>query len=83
MFCFIDYIANNIKKIKVDFLFIALEKGKRGSKLLALMLLNLYDVRKNMHRQNPDDSNPLREKNFPSKRIYGYTIVFINITFEI
>lgn len=62
MFCFIDYIANNIKKIKVDSLFIALEKGKRGSKLLALMLLNLYDVRKNMQRQKPDDSNPLREK---------------------
>ena len=50
-----DDIANNIKKK-------ALEKGKRGSKLLALMLLNLYDVRKNMQRQKPDYSNPLREK---------------------
>ena len=62
MFCFIDYIAIILKKIKVDSLFIALEKGKRGSKLLALMLLNLYDVRKNMQRQNPNDSNPLSEK---------------------
>lgn len=82
MFCFIDYIANNIKKNWSWLLIYSFGKRQTRKQVVGA---NAFEFIRCTQKHAEAESRWLqsfKRKNFPSKRIYSYTIVFINITFE-